>query len=776
VTIVGFSGGGQAVYRPRVSSHLAAWGAVLDLLAAADPAVRLRPPRVLQRDGYAWAEFIAAAHPRSRAEQDAVCRRIGMTARLLEVLGACDMSESNLVVARDQVVLVDTETIVAPALGSRGGPDDAAPAEGPAARDGIAPGRREPAFRVAAATGFLSLPMTMDARVALRNIALPARADCSFVPANVPLVLDGYASMHRALVGQLRRDGGPASLLRPFEHARARFLARSTHVYWILLRGALEPEGLRDEREFERRLGRLRRAAEVAPEGARGAVERLVGAEVSALRVLDIPYFEIAATSTDVVLPGAAGLPGYARDSPCARAASRLTALGAAPAAEELDTVRALLAAAAPDGIVGVPPRRTVPAGAGQSARTSESAGTARGAGTGDSPGTGGSADAGEPPAHDWAHLAAETATALAGRVGADDGALAFRPHNGVVVLERLGPDLLSGYTGLAVVLADAAALLGDRELADHARALAVRTEEALRRGLAGLHVGSPREVLDPGAYRGLGALIYALARVEAALGHAGSPWRGEVAAALGDGEAVEGAARRHGWDLSIATGTAGLVLALAAAGLPAEPARWWPGFVSRTARPSSRPATRAHPIAAWLVPSEAASAEFVAATLGTAVRSGLPRSGTDQAERAARPADRLLSRVIAADRDGLAAAAHAMAEAPGSWTSLAALGEIEAGLAATGLAAEAGALLAGRAGRLLVTRKARTAAWFPEALAPDRYRLSALWGLGAVCHAFVRLAARSPVPSIRLVAPCWPAPEQPRVHPRPPAGRPERR
>jgi hypothetical protein len=739
VTIVGFSGGGRAVYRPRDSSHLAAWGAVLGQLAAADPAVRLRSSRVLQRAGYAWAEFVGAEPPRSRAEREGLCRRVGMTARLLDVLGACDISEQNLIVARDQVVLVDTETIVAPGMR---GPGHAAPRGAPAALDEATPRVGEPVFRAAAATGFLSLPMTMDTRAILRNIALPARADYAFIAANARLVLDGYAAMHRALVGVLRRDGGPASILRPVEQARARFLARSTQVYWIVLRSALQPEGLRDEREFERRLGRLGRAAKAAPEAARGAVERLVGAEVSALRVLDIPYFEIAAASTDVAIPGATRLPGYAGDSPCARAASRLMALGAAPAPAELDTVRALLAAAAPDGIVGTP-LRAVPA------RGAATGGMKAGPPLGSPAGPHGR----RPP--DWAGLAAGVAAVLANLVSADEGALVFRPHNGVVGLERLGPDLLSGYAGLAVVLADAAALLGDRALADQARVLATRAEGALRRALPGIPAARPREVLDPGAYRGLGALIYALARVEAALGQPGSPsWRDEVAAALGDGDAIESAATRHGWDLSIATGTAGLVLALDAAALARGLARWWPGFVTRTPRPATGSVAGSHPIAEWFFPSVAAGARFATARLGA---TGCPDPWPSAPGQAARAADRLLSRVVTADAGGLAATAGALAEAPDSWTSLAALGEIEAGLAANGPAAAAGELLAGRAGGLLVTRHAQTGTWFPEAVAPDRYRLSALWGLGAVCHAFTRLAAPAPIPSIRLVAPCAP-------------------
>ncbi len=759
VTIVGFSGGGRAVYRPRDSSHLAAWGAVLGQLAAADPVVRLRSSRVLQRAGYAWAEFVGEERPRSRAEREGLCRRVGMTARLLDVLGACDISGQNLIVARDQVVLVDTETIVAPGMR---GPGHAASQGALAALDEATPRVREPVFRAAAATGFLSLPMTMDTRAILRNIALPARADYAFIAANARLVLDGYAAMHRALVGVLRRDGGPTSILRPVEQARARFLARSTQVYWIVLRSALQPEGLRDEREFERRLGRLGRAAKAAPEAARGAVERLVGAEVSALRVLDIPYFEIAATSTDVAIPGATRLPGYARDSPCARAASRLMALGATPAPGEFDTVRALLAAAAPAGIVGTPLRAAAVRGA-------DTAGTKAGAG----PPMASPAGPHGRRAPDWAGRAAEVAAILASLVSADEGALVFRPHNGVVALERLGPDLLSGYGGLAVVLADAAALLGDRALADHARVLATRVEGSLRRALPSIPAARPREVLDPGAYRGLGALIYALARVEAVLGQAGSPsWREEVAAALGDGDAIESAATRHGWDLSIATGTAGLVLALEATALARGLAGWWPGFVTRAPQPVTGSVAGTHPIAEWFFPSVAAGARFAAARLGATECPDSWPSAPGRAGQPARAADRLLSRAVTADAGGLAATACAMAEAPDSWTSLAALGEIEAGLAANRPAAAAGELLAGRAGGLLVTRHAQTGTWFPEAVAPDRYRLSALWGLGAVCHAFTRLAAPAPVPSIRLIAPCAPGLAELRAQQRPPRRR----
>ena len=718
VTIVGFTGGRRAVYRPRDSSHLVAWGALLDLIAAANPAQRLRCPRVLARDGYAWVEFIEQEHPRGPAEQADLCRRIGMTARLAELLGAVDMSGENFVVARDQVMLVDTETILAPEM------------RGSAAKDIVAPPAREPAFTIAASTGFLSMPMTLGTRVPLGNAALPARSDYAFVAANTPLLLDGYAAMHRTLARHLRREGRLAAILRLLGHARLRFVARNTYVYGLLLQSALEPDGLRDEREFERRLARLDRAVAAAPEEAREAVGCLVEAEASALRALDIPYFDMAATSTDVMLSADGRSHMYANESPCARAASRLAAIGPAPAPEELNTVRALLAAAAPAGIVGTEPGVPIPACTVADIRKRAS----------------------RYRPHDWPDLAAKVATVLADRIDTDGGALAFRPYNGVVVLQRLGPDLLSGYAGLAVVLADAAVLLDDHGLRNCASALAVRVQDSLRSDLLELHRPKPREALDAGAYCGLGAHIYSLARIEDSLGPIGSPWRDEVSAALPDGDAIERAATRHGWDLSLATGTAGLVLALDAAAPAPGLARWWPGFVTRSLRLATALAPGSHPIAVQFFPSELASAYFAATRLGITLRAVRSPPGTGNEEPAMRPADRLLSRVTKVYRDGLVAAAGALVEDPGSWTSLAALEEIEVGLGADGPSAEAGQMLAERAGRLLAERKARTAAWFPESVAPDRYRLSALWGLGAVCHAFVRLAAPTPPPSIRLI------------------------
>ncbi|MGH3050279.1 MAG: hypothetical protein ACRDLK_08975, partial [Gaiellaceae bacterium] len=56
--------------------------------------------------------------------------------------------------------------------------------------------------------------------------------------------------------------------------------------------------------------------------------------------------------------------------------------------------------------------------------------------------------------------------------------------------------------------------------------------------------------------------------------------------------------------------------------------------------------------------------------------------------------------------------------------------------------------------GSRLVANRCAGAPWYPEALAPDRYRLSALWGLAAVAHVLAGLAAPESFRSLRLLEP----------------------
>jgi hypothetical protein len=59
---------------------------------------------------------------------------------------------------------------------------------------------------------------------------------------------------------------------------------------------------------------------------------------------------------------------------------------------------------------------------------------------------------------------------------------------------------------------------------------------------------------------------------------------------------------------------------------------------------------------------------------------------------------------------------------------------------------------VARRAAGAVLARRHHAGRWFPEDAAPDRYRLSALWGLAAVAHAFCGLAAPERWHSLRML------------------------
>ena len=59
---------------------------------------------------------------------------------------------------------------------------------------------------------------------------------------------------------------------------------------------------------------------------------------------------------------------------------------------------------------------------------------------------------------------------------------------------------------------------------------------------------------------------------------------------------------------------------------------------------------------------------------------------------------------------------------------------------------------LARSAGARILALHGASGRWFPEGVAPDRFRLSALWGLAVVVRVFAGLAAPERWHSLRLL------------------------
>ncbi|HET7293931.1 MAG TPA: type 2 lanthipeptide synthetase LanM family protein [Vicinamibacteria bacterium] len=114
VAVLTFSSGLSVVYKPRdvgLESALQAFQAWLSSRGLHDlPGV----PRVLEREGYGWAEFVEQEPFRDREQVAEYFRRAGTLLGILHVLRGTDAHRENVVATRRGPALVDAEMLLQP--------------------------------------------------------------------------------------------------------------------------------------------------------------------------------------------------------------------------------------------------------------------------------------------------------------------------------------------------------------------------------------------------------------------------------------------------------------------------------------------------------------------------------------------------------------------------------------------------------------------------------------------------------------------------------------
>lgn len=106
---------GQVVYKPRSGRSETDWFSFVCWVNRQGFAPSLRTLRFLQRRYYCWAEFVEHLPCRSKNEAHQYYRRAGGLVCAAYLLGAIDCHRDNLIAARDQPILIDTETLFHPA-------------------------------------------------------------------------------------------------------------------------------------------------------------------------------------------------------------------------------------------------------------------------------------------------------------------------------------------------------------------------------------------------------------------------------------------------------------------------------------------------------------------------------------------------------------------------------------------------------------------------------------------------------------------------------------
>src|SRR6267143_3620257 len=102
---------GSVIYKPRPGDGEWEWGALLDRMNAQSFHPRLRPARVLRREGYCWMERIVASSCKDEPAARRFYRRMGGIMGAAYLLRAADCHRENVIAAGEHPVLVDAEAL-----------------------------------------------------------------------------------------------------------------------------------------------------------------------------------------------------------------------------------------------------------------------------------------------------------------------------------------------------------------------------------------------------------------------------------------------------------------------------------------------------------------------------------------------------------------------------------------------------------------------------------------------------------------------------------------
>lgn len=676
VALLEFGDERGVVYKPKDLRHTLAFMHVIDFLNERGLPLGLQSRAILPRDGYGWEERAVAAPCADRDGFARFYRRLGMLARLVQLLEGRDLWADNLLAAGEHPVLTDLECLLYPRV--------LPPPTLTGARRELLQVYEETVIR----TGVVHQPWVPRPAIPVRDLGCLSHAGDESLP--LPPyrpwhgdevaepwdygdeVVAGYRDMHAALVAN--RDDLPLAL---FEQAQVRYIWRHTWDCQNVLRASTGPRALRGGVEREIVLARVLRDAYRMLDGHAHRVDlaEIAEAELSAFRQLDVPLFLADTTSRSPVSQDGREIGDHFQGTAWDRLQARLDELPDFPLDEHVAVVTACL-----EGALG----------------GAEIAQPARFEGV-----------------RSWLRpldAACDVAdTILGARKRSGWLGLSWYPVPDLHQVEIAGGDLLTGTGAIAVFLAELAVRTGSprywtaaHETLDDLVEFAGGSQMFMSElRLAG---GAP----VPGGFAGPGATIYALARCASVLGD-----RTLLDAARSLVQPAAAAARSGLACADVPFGSAGLLLNVLrlrdAGGTDAELDALIRDLAADALAALDDPAPRFAPYA-----PTSRIADFVP-TGRDSIALALARAGVPHTHRYD------LTR-----RGGrLAAGVAAPVLGPATCRELVA-GAAEA-LAAGDLAA------AERLAQTLAARRDRTGSWFSDRWVDDRLNLSAVDGLVAV-------------------------------------------
>jgi type 2 lantibiotic biosynthesis protein LanM len=376
VAILDFAAGDEAkrvVYKPKDMQVDLAYQQFLTHLNRASNLAPLRCLAVVSKPGYGFMEWVEHRLCDGDAELARFYHNAGRTMAVLHVLGCTDCHYENLIASGDQLVLIDTETLLEADLRdliSDDGDDPDASSDlrtsmqGSVLRSGLLPqwlmagAGRKRAYDISA-LGIQPPPpeREMPGWLGLNSDGMMAGRSTrpSEPPTSLPVGLGsaqrltdfvdelcaGFAAQLQEAI-RCRRQLLEA--LQAFSGQPRRLVARATRLYFTIQRQMLEPAALRSAVAHGLRLEQLSRSFVLASEQPLNWP--MFHAELIQMARLDIPFFEHLIDGEALPLPdGLTPIAGFVKASGLDAAQRRLQRLDPAEIAFQQQLIRGAIAA-----------------------------------------------------------------------------------------------------------------------------------------------------------------------------------------------------------------------------------------------------------------------------------------------------------------------------------------------------------------------------------------------------------------------------------------------
>ena len=360
----------KVVYKPKDMQVDLAYQQFLQQINGASSLPPLRCLTIMSCAGYGFMECVEHRLCSSDEELGSFYTNAGRLMAVLHLLGCTDCHYENLIASADQLVLIDTETLLEADWRDLTSDDaDALSAlqtsmQSSVLRSGLLPqwlmagAGRKHAYDISALgiqppppesqqPGWLGL--NSDGMMAGRS------KQASELPTSLPVGL-GQPQRLSDFVDQLcvgfAEQLQEAMRLRPlllaglgnFSGKPRRLVARATRVYFTIQRQMLEPAALRSGAAHGLKLEQLSRSYLLAKETP--LHWRMFQAELRQMEELDIPFFEHPIDGEDLPLShGLAPIAAYFKSSGLAASNQRIASLDATEIAFQLQLIRGAIAA-----------------------------------------------------------------------------------------------------------------------------------------------------------------------------------------------------------------------------------------------------------------------------------------------------------------------------------------------------------------------------------------------------------------------------------------------